>query len=57
MTTEEPSAGEGVTHANDETDKEESNERRKSRAKSVTLKEEVMTRSNSGISCVTPVSA
>ena len=53
VTTEGQNAGEGVTHANDETDKDEvSHERRKARVKSVTLKEEAMIRSNSGIYCV-----
>ncbi|KAJ7390591.1 hypothetical protein OS493_023980 [Desmophyllum pertusum] len=49
VTTEAPNAGgDGVTHANDETDKDELKlEKRKSRAKSVTLKDEVLTRSNS----------
>lgn len=52
VTTEDPNASEGVTHANDETDKDEVNhEKRKSTAKSVTLKDEVMTRSNSGMLC------
>lgn len=49
MTTEETNAGEGVTYAVDETNTDESkHEKRKSRAKSVTLKDEALTRSNSG---------
>ena len=49
MTTEETNAGEGVTHAIDDIDTDESkNEKRKSRAKSVTLKDEALARSNSG---------
>jgi len=49
VTIEETNAGDGVTRANDETDTDESkNEKRKSRAKSVTLKDEALTRSNSG---------
>jgi len=48
VTIEETNAGDGVTRANDETDTNESkNEKRKSRAKSVTLKDEALTRSNS----------
>ena len=49
VTTEETNAGEGVTHAIDDIDTDESkNEKRKSRAKSVTLKDEGLARSNSG---------
>lgn len=49
MTTEKTNAGEGVTHAIDDIDTDESkNEKRKSRAKSVTLKDEALTRSSSG---------
>ena len=49
VTNEETNAGDGVTHAIDETDTDESkHEKRKSRAKSVTLKDNALTRSNSG---------
>ena len=49
MTIKETNAGDGVTHAINETDTDESkHEKRKSRAKSVTLKDEALTRSNSG---------
>lgn len=44
MTNEEQNAGDGVTNPNDESDKDESTrEKRKARAKSVTLKEETQT--------------
>lgn len=49
VTNEETNAGDGVTHAIHETDTDESkHEKRKSRAKSVTLKDNALTRSNSG---------
>jgi len=48
VTTEETNAGEGVTHAIDDIDTDKSKEKRKSRAKSVTLKDEALTRSSSG---------
>ena len=49
VTNEETNAGDGVTHAIDETDTDESkHEKRKSRAKSVTLKDNALIRSNSG---------
>ena len=49
MTNEETNAGDGVTHVIDETDTDESkHEKRKSRAKSVTLKDNALIRSNSG---------
>ena len=49
MTIEETNASDGVTHAINETGTDESkHEKRKSRAKSVTLKDEVLTRSDSG---------
>lgn len=50
MTNEEHNAGDGVTNANDESDKDElTREKHKARAKSVTLKEEAQTHGKSGM--------